>query len=69
MSREYTEECGRCGKSKHVKVYELPTNAFVQCTTGAITTAIWCDECAESNKDLIISDEELRILARKNERS
>jgi hypothetical protein len=57
-------ECEGCGKRATVEMFPVPTNGLLDGSTRVITTAIWCRECAEENKELILSDEEVQILAR-----
>jgi hypothetical protein len=60
----YMDDCDGCGDITQVKCYPVPTNGFVREQTNAITLALWCDECAKENKDLILSDDEVRALGR-----
>jgi hypothetical protein len=56
----YLDECESCGEKAGIMMYTVPTNGRIRGETEAITTALWCNSCAEENKDLIISDEDLR---------
>lgn len=63
ISNKGIDRCDDCEETKTVKVYSIPTRRFYEGESRELTSAIWCDDCAELNKDMIISDEELRVLA------
>lgn len=66
ISDRCVDKCESCGETAAVRVYSVPTNAFMAGESKALTTAIWCDSCAELHRHLIISDGELRVLAGRN---
>jgi hypothetical protein len=65
VSDRSTDKCDECEETKAVKAYSVPTRAFYEGESRTLRTVFWCDDCAELNKELIISDEELKILAGK----
>jgi len=62
ISDRSIEKCEGCGETGAVTVYPVVTNGFVRGESKAITTAIWCDACAEENKELVLSGDEVLAL-------
>ena len=57
------DDCECCGERAEVEIYSVPTNGWLSGENLALTTAMWCARCADENKSLIISEEELRVMA------